>query len=312
MDPVSNVYWSATGKTSWFLVFNHLNFTDLRKVSQTCRKLREWILDEIVRARFMKWEGLKEVEGESCLKTFGNRNVVIALDCSSSMRSSTEGWRSNVALKEVKAIIDKHKYLAASKGITLIPFATYCSVKVIKHLDEVEGQINEVMERIGRGNHWKYTFEGLCERMMESEYQKSIFYIISDFEGFDWTYQMWQHFYADMSEPPIFNLCQVGKSIDGSASLNRLLMENSTFADGQPSRKKIKGGQPLEIYVAHIPREDGSREAFEVSKTEENIIEVDWMEEGSEEYEPTEIIDDEEEVNDEPERYVFFSSSSED
>ena len=315
MDPVSSVNWDAHGKAPWLHIFKHLTFTQLGKPSLVCKKMREWILNDIVRDRFMKWESVNEIEGESCLKTFGKRNVVIALDCSASMTISTENWRLNVALKEVKAIVDKYKYLAQAKRVTLMPFATYYSCKKITNVRGVDRLIRNAMETnaakggIGNGNSWNVTFEGIFNRIKESPNKKSILYIISDFEGFVWTDEVWRHFDEDVSEPPIFNLCQVGKSIDGSSSINRVLKKNSALISGEPWSKKRKGRIPLEINVAHIPNEDGTRQAFEVSRTA-STIEFERMQEESEEMEPTEIIYDEEEDNSEPELFVYFSSSS--
>ncbi len=291
MQPIACVNWDDHGKAPWLLIFEYLTFTQLKNPSAVCKKMREWILNDIVRNRFMKWEGVASVEGESCLKTFGNRNVVIALDCSHSMTQSTENWRYDVALKEVKALVDRHKYLAASKGIVFMPFATYYTCPILKKVDEIDGLIEYLRSTkfpdkgIGWKTDWKYVLDAIHHRITEKIKQRSIVYIVSDFEGSALlTHKIWSDNYENNLERPVFNLCRVGRSVEGSSFIKRLGEMNLTPADGEPESKKMKAREPLEINFAHIPNEDGSRQALLVSRTPTTVLEnVDRMEEESEE-----------------------------
>ena len=302
MEPVSNVNWDAHGKVPWLLIFKHLTFTQLNNPSKACKKMREWILNDIVRDRFMKREGVLEVKGELCLKTFGNRNVVIALDCSHSMTQSTEHWRYDVALKEVKALVNKYKYLAESKGIIFIPFATYTTCSILKKVDEVDGTIeffrgrNFPQKGLGWKTDWKYVFDDIHHRITTKIRQRSIVHIVSDFEGSALlSHRIWRDSYDENLERPVFNLCQVGRSIEGSSFIKQLLEMNSISADGEPESKKMKAREPLEINFAHIPNEDGTRQLLQVSRTPTTVIEyVDRMEGESEELDPTHNDEDEE------------------
>lgn len=210
----------------------------------------------------MQREDVEFRTGECWMNTFVSRRVVVALDCSWSMKSGTEKWRFDSALAEVKAIVNDCQNLAEVKGITLIPFSNRSEILTIRRVEEVAEKICTVLEDdfFGRSNNWSATFDSIHACIDLNNTKRPIVFLVSDMECTHEDQLMHKLWTTVFPETVRMHLCCIGNSTAGLAFYEKLLnkqtsIDNTGMAGERPF-KRIKPCGNLEIVGKHISMQD--------------------------------------------------------